>query len=713
MINSKIFCRTLIVISISLFQWSALPSVALAGPSDNVEALELPVPRTVDLAHVEPEHFARALGKDPERIFAFVRDQVAYEVYRGYLRGPRGTLLAMAGNSVDQAALLGSLLEHAGHRARYVRGVLPEAEIQKLVEAMWAAGPPPARTVNEPSPEVAAALETLRNGVERDYNLIRGHLERAGRTAGPEAATRLGSLASEARAHYWVQWWKDGAWVDLDPTFEEAAVDERLAQADEPFESFPEGLYHRVEIVVRLEEYTGDQSSERVILRHSAKAAELSGRDLPLVHLPEHWKGPANSLQDAISASLEDTGRIKPVLLLGNERPEVGKPFRQKRPKQAGLGGLMNMLKGEGTREPVSIATAEWVEFDFVYPGGRKKTVVREIFDRVGPARRARREKLTATEVQAQAGTDDELDLTKAVYDLFFTTGPMAAVHLPNASEVPAASGDEPQDVLAALRQFNLGFVIASDKALRKLDLPGDNVVLFYPDSPRLQITELSNDPARQRFVLDLRRDQARIVMRDPRPTLAFHTRIFRGVVEGTLERTFMDLLLAEWRHKSGGWGPGIGTSSLFERTRAEAVTTVLLDGAHARVPGDGDIPEDALARLYRSLEGGYIAVAPERALAFGAKPRFAWWRIDGKSGETIAVMDDGLHPNGAEREGEVVVVVRPTAGWIYRWRLTYITYTAGVADLTTILVRLLTAPEFQQFLNNVGNNVNVRIILP
>ncbi|MFQ5773029.1 MAG: hypothetical protein ACE5GS_00780 [Kiloniellaceae bacterium] len=642
-----------------------------------------------------------------------MRDQIAYEVYTGYLRGPRGTLLALAGNSVDQAALLGSLLEHAGHRVRYARGKLSEAEARKFVDSMWAERPRAAPAESELAPEVEAALETLRTGVQRDYNLIVDHLKRIGHEPGPEAATSLASLAEEARDHYWVQWRKDGAWVDLDPTFDEASLGERFARADENFESFPEGLFHRVEIRVRLEEYIGDRSSERVILRRSAKAAELSGRDLALVHMPEHWKGPASSLQDAISTALEDTGRVKPILLVGNEKSEVGKPFRQRPPGQGGLGSIKDILSGAGMRKDVPIATAEWIEFDFVYPDGRKETVIREIFDRVGQARRARGLKLTAIEVRARAETVDALDVTSVVYDLFFTTGPMAAVHLPNADGEPAATGDESQDVLAALRQFNIGFVTASDKALHNVRLPGNNVVLFYPDSPRLQIAELSNDPARQRFFLDLRRDHARIVMRDPRPALVFRTRLFRGVVEGTLERAFMDLALAEWRHESGGWGPGIGTSSLFEQARAETVPTVLLDGPRVRVAGDGDVPEDALARLYGTLEDGYMAVAPKRALTVGATPRFAWWRIHRKSGETVAVTDDGLYTNGVEQQTQTVVVARPTGGWIYQWRLTYVTYAAGVADLTAILVRLLTRREFQQFLNNVGNNIDVRIVLP
>jgi RHS repeat-associated protein len=67
---------------------------------------------------------AKDLGYDYVRIFEFVRNQVTTEWYAGSQKGALGVLRSLAGNDVDQAALLVALLRASGAPARYVSGVI-------------------------------------------------------------------------------------------------------------------------------------------------------------------------------------------------------------------------------------------------------------------------------------------------------------------------------------------------------------------------------------------------------------------------------------------------------------------------------------------------------------------------------------------------------------------------------------------------------------
>jgi hypothetical protein len=49
-------------------------------------------------------------------------------------------------------------------------------------------------------------------------------------------------------------------------------------------------------------------------------------------------------------------------------------------------------------------------------------------------------------------------------------------------------------------------------------------------------------------------------------------------------------------------------------------------------------------ARMLGSLTRDVALVVPARALPFERMERLAWWQVNLKSGEALAVMEDGLH---------------------------------------------------------------------
>jgi hypothetical protein len=638
-----------------------LPPVSKRGPGMKGPAtdfLKLPVPRTFDLTHVEPEHFAAALGKDPQRIFEFVRDHVAFEVYTGCLRGPRGTLLAMAGNSVDRAGLLAALLEKSGQRVRFARGTLPTAVARDLVASIWTERPQAALAKSETSPALKAASDTFVAGVKRDYSLLRDHLKKMDPRAPRPPTVTMAVLIKEAQSHFWVQWLKDNKWVDLDPSFADAVLGETFAKSEETLPVMPENLFHRVNIRIQLEEYAilsqgnaEKMPTSREILTYQVKAADISNFNLVLTHQPENWTGPANNLERALATTIKDTGQIKPVLLVGPEKWIAGKSFRQKLPTDKGIGGVGTLLGGQGRRNPLPIATAESIEFEFIYPDGRKEKVVREILDVIGLARRAKGKNLSSEEVRnpPQLGAA----LKEATFSLFFNTGTIDRANFLDLSNDPTQSKETLRNLVTPLQRINITFAVLSDSLLHRLARPAGTALRFYPDSPRLQIVEFFKEADKVRITLDLRRNQTRGVALGPQEDI-FLARVFRGVVEGTLERILLEYITSCDRKN---FGPVVSTSSLFEKAQSEGILTGILDPRELQT-----LPLEIGARLRREFAAGFLVLAPKQLVLVNEKPHFAWWRIDPHSGDVTGVGEDGLHVTHLEyklvRSGQLVYVL-------------------------------------------------------
>lgn len=609
----------------------------------DLASLPLPVPRTVELTHVDPAAFAQALGKDLTRIFEFVRDHIAFEAYSGVLRGPRGTLLAMAGNSPDRAALLARLLIESGYQIRYVRGTLSEADARALIASMWAPLPPQAPP-GVATEEARVAVEALVKSGKRDVERIRGALK-AVSSSETQGAPTPGTLMQEAQRHVWVQVAQDGGWTDLDPTFADAMIGRTYTPAEETLPTLPASLYHRVTVRISAEVSDGTRSRVEELASYSTNAADLSGVGMLLVHVPENWQGPVRNIQGALSAALSDTGRIKPVLLISGQKPIIGAPFPIE-VNTAGLGGIGGLLSGQGTRQPVELATAERIEFSFDYPDGHTEAVVRDVFDLVGQAKRGRGEGLTQEEISALATGDRTRVLKTTVLNLLVTTGRLDTAHV---AGLPAEARRSPEGTAGGaglLRRLAVAFVVASDALFERAPARDGTVVRFYPDSPRVFIDEFSAQGKEVRVAIDLRRDRVRVVAGVPNAPVIFGATVLRGAVEGTLERTLLEYAAAAVP-RSLEIRPRVSTSLLFEQADARGIPALLVTSA--QTPLDPAIPEDAWARLMADVSRGDVALAIQRPIDVAGVLRYAWWRINPRTGETIAVTDDGLHAASTE----------------------------------------------------------------
>jgi hypothetical protein len=597
-----------------------------------IESLALPVPRTIDLSYVQPENFAVGLGKDPTRIFEYVRDQIAYEPYVGVLRGPRGTLLAMAGNAVDRAALMGELLKSSGFQVRYAHGTLPDALAQRLVDSVWAERrwvEVAAKASGAPDSGLKSLGDKLVNSIQRDNDLLRGMLESAGLPKRAESPVTMQSLLSEARDHYWIEWLHDGTWTALDPSFATAVPGQTFATATETLAALPESIHHRIEIKVRVEEYSGEQQSSREVLRYTARAADLSGEDLILVHSPVDRRNQGNA-------------QVRPAFIVQKKRHD-GESFWVSEGRLPAGGGLADALGGGDGAVDVPMAASESIELDFIAPGGQKTTEIRELFDHVGKSRRAADKVLDPAEL-AEAAASNADKFVSTVYDLFVSTGAIDAVHARNLVAPEPTTDSAHLDVGACLRRMNIGFAVTSDLLTSRVGNANDIVSRNYFDSPRLQIAELTAADDILAVGLDLRRDSARTLVTGLRPDLAFNVQVWRGVVDGTLERYLIEFMSSS-ADGDGDRKLGLSTSSLFESARAKNTPAVLFV-QNGTMPGSA-LTADTRARIEESIAAGHVLVAPQQPAVIGGAKRYAWWQVDPRSGETIAVADDGRRAAG------------------------------------------------------------------
>lgn len=303
---------------------------------------------------------AAGLGHDPLKVFRFVRDAIAYEPYRGSLRGPVGALVGMAANGTDKAALLAVMLRSGGQEARVVTGRLPADKAQALVAqflgrdplkgilGQYAEGAPADPTVlQELAQQTGFEPEKINEWLEqsrKQYAVLRqdaldstnanhaylaGLVKQNNITLGRPADAWKAELVARAADHTWVQV-KDpaGAWVDYDPSFADAEPGTKHAEGT-PIEKSDAGQRHRVQFQLIYSYAEGTETKSETLIDHTIYVDEA------WAYPPQFRIAPSDPLPSFDDTStdpqkaLEMMKKIKkyqPVLRVGRKFV-AGKPF--------------------------------------------------------------------------------------------------------------------------------------------------------------------------------------------------------------------------------------------------------------------------------------------------------------------------------------------------------------------------------------------------
>lgn len=636
---------------------------ALGDASALLTALDSLEQRVAAIPRGEFDVAARAeeLGPDVPRLFAFVRDQVRFEGYSGVLRGARGTLMGQAGNAYDKSLLLGALLVHHGIEVRYVHGRLASDQASALVAQMFASArlslPRAATSPADAPPRVASGSRAIAAiATARWFSalaVVRTTLARDKVALSAVPAKTAADLAAEAADHVWVEYRSGTAWIALDPSVKDASPGQTFAAAEERWSEIPSTQHHRVAIRIVLEERGAGGLKTNELLRHEATAAELHGAVVTFAHETD---GPA------LAGTMTPVLRVDNSVYRGEKIGVTGLPGGI-----PGLGGRLFATPGSGSAAEGGLS-AEWIVFNFTSPSGRVETVRREVFDRIGPGARAEGREADAALTPLPEGSPIPPGLA-TIFSFSFRSGrlhpalPLTQIvgdiaPLRRAMEAASAlrrlgrdpTDQEQKDLAAAaapmlpemLSTLAASFYRWSQKGVTLVRPPG---VLFYEATPRLVIAAASSDlgttPGSGSLSLDLRRNEMRAVAEQDVPgRRVVWASTLRGILDGILE----DVLVSEVLGASAqsGVAPAAGAATIIERARTTGVSFTAATSKEAiRLL---NVPEAARARMLESLSEEVALVTPTRPVALGGADRLAWWRLDLRSGETLAVSDAGLH---------------------------------------------------------------------
>lgn len=619
----------------------------------------------------DPAALATALGGDPQAQYAWVRDHTWWVPYAGLLRGARGVLLDRVGSSVDRAVLLGDLLRRSGHPVRLAHATLSQRQASDLLAGLKSSRPQrPSINASDygSAPIVAEALALA--------HARTGPLLAAFESSAAAGRNRSESSAIEAiRDHWWVEYLADGKWVALD-LLATAAAGITLAPASashvwEPASEkppVPEKEWHSVNLRVVVERYDGAATAESTVLEKTLRPAEVLGMRIELTHYPTPWPEEfpfSVSQPNALADAAVQVREWVPMLLVGDDAviqsgfaddgTVIADPLNSQRDvAETGGSGFMAGF-GEalgGASSSQSSMTAEWLDLEFHIPGSAARTIRRAIFDVLGPDNRA------AHVEGFDAATNDLLvkryQALVGMYSILiqpctFTEDYVAHLAMRTFLEIRGDVQRLAVEKDPKMRQRIKSSISAHMEVWQPLSrlaymrsLLSKETAEWFIDQPNVLILGkglpiVNADKAALIAFIDIASNSVGV---RPDPALdAFQVRVRQGVVDTIAEQVALTGTLEKGENPATTFA--LGNADVWQLINARDVTA-------ARKL---DWPDDVAARLAEDIKAGYAAYVPRQAFEHGGRARRGWWRVDPLSGETVGVMDTGLHASLTEKK--------------------------------------------------------------
>ncbi len=669
-LNRRTFLKAVGAVAVAAGLGPALDALPLeAADATGPAGAPTPTPTTTDL-----HQLAFELAYDPDQIFRFVSDQIAYEPYAGALRGPLGTLWSRAGNSVDQALLLAALLKESLIPCRFVIGSIDQTVVSRLLAAtvlsVAEARTRIAATVLPPdvgaawngsgawqrSPDVDPLFEKARDQVDAGSRLIQDALTSAGVTL-PEPPLTMPS--SEQQQHVWVQYAFGATWVDVDTSIPGAAAGTAYGTAvGSPALTLPDAMYHTLTLRITADVVQGSATVNTELLSQTLRSAELAATSITLIH-------PGTDLL-GVESALSGEKHFAPMLLVAGQET-LGRPVIVR--TGGGVGGAFG---GDNSTDGETVA--EYLSVDITTPDGVTRSAQRTVFDRISAADRAAGTvDVTALPpiVLTDAGTDHGsvyLPLS-GVTAFAVTTSPVPWNYFPVDGTLP---GDETMLVSMG------AYAWTSLRDLIRLEALGERTTTrYFDDEPSVTLfagvpTGFAADGHRSvaAWVDILHTHHVPVALSDANAPIP--AGIVAGVVDNVAERMLLEGSMSITSDPPSQLSY-VSVGGIFELAGQQGIGPVVLK------PGSQVALEGASAAAVRgmtsALANGLVVVAPGSAVVVDGTPRIGWWEIDPATGTAHDRMDDG---RGDDLVTEAFILIHE----IYTWTMCAISVVGAIVAL-------------------------------
>lgn len=656
----------------------------------------------LDRTQFDLDALAVKLGFDAQDAVAFVHDQIAFEQYPGLLRGARGTLLSRAGNALDQAVLLATLLDKQGIQTRIARATLSPEQAQALVNQMAAPrppAPPPGdaaqieatltqimQSAGAGDQEIAAQVRQALNpppvtetaafkAVQTDTAFVLKTVENAGVHIGDPNA--MPALVAEARDYFWVEYRADAAspWTAAHPAFKDAAAapeDLKPATTYDDVQSLPGDLSPQFGLEVTIERSVqGKLTTEPVLTVPPKPVADLANNPMTLTNVSNGiFKAGASGevgkilaqstlfvpqFGDTFDPSAHAFDLNGTIYELSQVKP--GEFSASPLPGESAGGAIEGAAGAFGTA-PATAApaaagalTAVWVDYTLTAPDGTTTTTRRVVLDRVGPDNRAANRPPPATPADLLAAKVALLQhqtfmlATGAYPQGYVLDRQIARLNdsrpLLDAILQQKYRPDQPVGLPADLLT-KLGSAwpgLAPLYAIFDAVRAATPDTVIYRAAPSLAIYwEGITPPPSGSHQWGVR--NAVDIVGNPR-------RVF-DVSDGKLAPAPSDLVrVGVWETHAENDAvpnpagtPRFNTMRALEQAAAASIPLRVVASADALAASGVKLDPAGMANLKLDLANGYVVMVPQ-AMPANA-PLTGWWRLNPQTGETLGMTSDG-----------------------------------------------------------------------